>query len=313
MHVNFYATNHGTLHVQDFLDYVRAGFEALGVHVRFNNALDPYTLNIILESFDDEAFLETLKQFKTVYFKTPILVIATEVLVDGVFNSARASGHDDDSSFYSDREMWESRTRAFFRADPFVDLYLCAAEEIYQSFLDDPRLAAKSQYMPLVWFPSFTNYKAPYLQIEPEDKDIDVFFSGTTTSHRKSYFSRFLELGRTSMVAPPNFPEYMRHHMMRRTRIYLGLKHFPHSRLLSKTRAYWMLCNGYFGMFEAGTNPTDLDEFLVFFNTPSEILDVLAEPEVVRQQMAAEKLAAFRNARTANPFAVAVHRLGLAG
>lgn len=311
MHVNFYVTNHGTIHVQDFLDYVRAGFEAVGIQIRFSNAFDPSTLNIILESFDDAEFLDRLRRFKERYYKTPFMVIATEVLVDGVFNSARANGHEADDSAYSDREMWEKRTRAFFEAEPYVDLFLCAAEEIYQSFMLDPRLAPKAQYMPMVWFPSFNNYKPPYLPIGPEDKDVDFFFSGTSTSHRKYYFDSFMEARRTMMFAPASFPEYLRHHIMRRTKIYLGLKHYPHSRLLSKMRAYWVLSNGYFGLFEAGTNPTDMDDYLLFFRDPSELLDVLAEPEEHRRRLAAERLEAFKAAGTPNPFVTALHKLGL--
>lgn len=302
MQVNFNIRNHGFAHIQDFVDYIAAGVEDLGFQFALSTALQPDAINIMLEKFDDPAVLAEVEQACRRYPNMPFVVMATEIMQDNVFNSAGWRPGISDSSPYSRMDEWSLRTTAFRRLAPLMDAILCPSELLYTSYVAHG-VGDRLHYLPLVYFDDFIQYRPERAAEADVDEDIDVLFSGVLTTRRENMLAMLQRHGCKVIILPPMTAEYVRHHFMRRAKVYLALKHYDDTRTLSKMRAYWSLCYGYYCLVETGTDPTDLDEHLQWFTTVDEVLEALALDRTARRSQAAAQRQRFRDSLTVNPFA----------
>jgi hypothetical protein len=158
-------------------------------------------------------------------------------------------------------------------------------------------------YLPLVPFDRFVAYRPERGAGIDVEEDIDFLFTGVLTDRRRRLLETLAARGFVTRHLPVGAPEYLRHHFMRRTKVYLAPRHFDTTRTLSKMRVYWALCHGYYYLVEAGTDPTDLDTHLQWFSTADELVAAAELDQATRHTTVADQRARFRASSTVNPFA----------
>lgn len=301
--VNFNIRNHGPVHIQDFVDYIAAGVGDLGLPFVISNDMKPDAINVMLENFEAPGVLEHVEQICRRYPDMPFVIVASEVLQDNVFNSAGWRDDMHDVSVYSRAAAWSQRTVNFHRIAPLAHAILCPSELLYASYVEH-RVSDRLHYLPFVHLDGFASNGPDQPVGSVVEEDIDFLFTGVLTSHRKDVLGALERQGFVVATLPVSAPEYIRHHFMRRAKVYLALKHFDDTRTLSKMRVYWALSHGYFCMVEAGTDPTDLDGHLRWFTAIDQLADVVALDGPTRRALANHQRQHLRASAPGNPFAV---------
>ncbi|HSK95511.1 MAG TPA: hypothetical protein VK891_02750 [Euzebyales bacterium] len=299
MKVNFNIRNHGPFHIQDFVDYVAAGVEDLGLQFMLSRNMRRGAINIMLENFEDPEVVADVEYACHKAPDMPFVIAASEVMQDGVFNSGGWKPGIPDDSPYSQMAAWTRRTRSFVRVAPLAHAILCPSELLYDSYADYG-IGDRLHYLPFVHLGGFASERVDRPEV---DEDVDFMFTGVLTERRRRLLGDLERRGYAVTYLPVNAPEYMRHHFMRRAKVYLAPKHFDETRTLSKMRVYWALCHGYYCMVETGTDRTDLDDYLNWYSTIEDLVAAVSLDTAQRHAMAADQLARFRAERSDNPFA----------
>jgi hypothetical protein len=267
--LNLITTNHSQgIHVQDQFEYLYNGFSSIGANVRYSvDKWEIGEINIILENFSEDSFTESIINIKKQDLKGRLILVVTELIKEGSFNSSNSTKNSTDH--YDNKDYWLKRYNNFIKVLPYVNGIACVSETLH---LEYSKLFKNTFYLPLCHY-----QPARKINIrKPSECDIDILFSGTNTNYRNEIIEKIRSKGYNALNINV-IPEYIRNDYCERTRLYLGLKLSSETDLLSKFRAHFVLVNSIQHVFEKVNQSTDLDAYIKFAPEGIELIDYLDE------------------------------------
>jgi hypothetical protein len=288
--------NHGNgAHVEDIVVYIRNALRVAGEEAYILPTLLRDGVNVVLEMFTQEQALQIrrLKHRTAARF----IVVVSEFTDGRTFNSHIKSG----LGHYVDKDFWKARFDNFMEvateAEAIWSLSEFAAEQYKPLFPDKPVLP-----FPVGFDPLFPETYHP----DPEQKDIDLLFTGAETPHRKAMIE---ELSRSHyvMTSPVTTPNSARIDMISRSKATLHINLSSDQLYSSVMRHHFLLMNASPVLSERAQRAGTLDEFVTQFDTSDfarGVSDYLASG-----QWKSCGLEAYRRYRKSRPLQPAVKKL----
>jgi len=244
--------NHGNSNsITDTVTWLQRALQECGHRADINTGIEPRAVNILIEHFVDEKALRDLLEGRRLGAR--YLQIATEPIVGGVFNGGIESQH----WHYGNTDYWRLRFDAFKIAARMAEEIWVLAESMlpaYEQLFPD---------LPVRFLPhGHVNELACVRQRPEPERDIDFYFSGSMTEHRRRILS---ELARRHVVVvnDQTTPEYLRQDHLSRAKVCLSLRLSPRNCIPSVSRMHFHLQNRSFLLHEAYELPSPLDPFVL--------------------------------------------------
>lgn len=244
--------NHGnSTSITDTVTWLQRSLQACGHRADINSGIEPAAVNILLEHFVDEKPLRDLLDGRRNGAR--YVLIATEPIVDGVFNGGIENRH----WHYGNTDYWKLRFDAFKVAARMAEEIWVLAESMLPAYSDlFPR-------MPVRFLPhGHVDDLATVRQRPESERDIDFYFSGSITEHRRQILSQ-LARRHVVVVNDQNTPEYLRQDHLARAKVCLSLRLSPRNRIPSVSRMHFHLQNRSFLLHETYELPSLLDAFVL--------------------------------------------------
>jgi len=252
MRFNIHTGNHNSHHgIGDTVLFLKNALQDCGHQASISHWIEPDQINIVLEHFTEEAHILPLIQARG--RGTRFILIGTEPIENGTFNHSIDIHHE----HYGKRDYWKLRFDSFAVAAGLADAIWVLAESMV------PGYAALFPNLPVRFLPhGYVNNFATVVPRPEVDRDIDFYFSGALTNHRKKILG---DLNRTHRVwvADATVPEYLRQDMLSRSKVSLSLRLSAHNRIPSVSRIHHHLQNRSFLLQEAYDLPCELDPFVL--------------------------------------------------
>lgn len=252
MRFTIHTGNHNNSNgIGDTVLFLRNALRDCGEVASISHAIVPGQVNLLLEHFVDEKSLRALLDGRAAGAR--YILIGTEPIVGGTFNG----GIDDQHWHYSNRDYWKLRFDSFKVAASMADAIWVLAESML------PGYAALFPELPVRFLPHGHVSGFATVQHRPEAEcDIDFFFSGSLTEHRKRILA---ELARDHKVVyqAPDAPEYLRQDHLSRSKVCLSLRLSERNDIPSVSRMHYHLQNRNFLLHEAYALPCPLDPFVL--------------------------------------------------
>jgi len=244
--------NHGnSTSITDTVTWLQRALQGCGHRADINSGIEPRAVNILLEHFVDEKPLRDLLDGRRNGAR--YVLIATEPIVDGVFNGGIENRH----WHYGNTDYWKLRFDAFKVAARMAEEIWVLAESML------PAYAELFPGMPVRFLPhGHVDDLATVRQRPESERDIDFYFSGSMTEHRRRILS---ELARQHVVVANDqtTPEYLRQDHLSRAKVCLSLRLSPQNRIPSVSRMHFHLQNRSFLLHEAYELTSPLDPFVL--------------------------------------------------
>jgi hypothetical protein len=280
--------NHDNSHsITDTVLFLKAALQDCGHQACISHRTEPGHLNIVLEHFVEERQLRALLDGHAAGAR--FILVGTEPIAGGSFNG----GIDDKHWHYSNQAYWKLRFDAFKIAAALCDAIWVLAESMV------PAYAELFPHVPVRFLPhGHVNDFATVRQRPEAERDIDFYFSGSLTEHRRSILGA---LSRSHHVVYNDHgtPEYLRQDQLSRTKVCLSLRLSPQNRIPSVSRMHFHLQNRSFLLHEAYELPSPLDSFVLQSPTDDLVAWALAALEVPNRREIAE--GAYRQFKAALP------------
>ncbi len=157
---------------------------------------------------------------------------------------------------YEQISYWKNRFENFAEASPLFDFIF---------IVNDHQLEGYSNA-----FPNLQIARLPIFQLGEDDckaasqnpnRDIDFFFSGTLTTHRRRIIEELRDRGFTVVATPANLPECLRANYLRRAKVCLHIKVHPSWPFPSNIRLHQLLSLGKKIVVEQSTFSCWQDQF----------------------------------------------------
>lgn len=280
--VNFYIGNHGAAHISDFVNLARYELLELGVPMIVTSQIFADRPNIILENFADSRLINLVNSNFNERDER-LIMIATEILRDGIFNSASPKNTDKQSGQYTaNSRHWILRTKGFQEIQKAFGAILCPAEPIVKS-LSTLVPAGNLFYWPLRYLNLDPQRNlSPSMQIKTSAL-YDLVFTGTLTPYRSEMIQALADHGIKVQQASASTPDYLRYALASQSRFQFAPKHYPETPQVSKMRLHWGLNNAYPILVERCSEPSDLDPFVMRYETVDGLLDLLNDPQILER------------------------------
>jgi hypothetical protein len=181
------------------------------------------------------------------------VMIGTEPIVGGTFNGGIDASH----WHYSNTDYWRVRFESFKAALTITDAVWVLAESMLPGYSElFPK--APVRFLPHGYVDDFATVR----QRPEEERDIDFYFSGSLTEHRKQILAA---LHRTHKVVldDANSPEYLRQDHLSRAKVCLSLRLSPQNVIPSVSRMHHHLQNRSFLLQEKYALDGPLDPFVM--------------------------------------------------
>ena len=249
MRFYLYVRNHGSV-VQDLALHLQKSLESCGHAAYFSTKLVSGACNIIVENFGPKLVEMSIE---LAHRGTPFIIWATEEITGETFNVDVDESH----SHYGDREHWK------LRYDNFVTVaeHAAAVWVPVEALVDTYRAAVPD--VPVQFVPHGFAEGYPKVAQRPEsDKNIDFYFSGTPTAHRRTLLAALGEK-HSVMMHHHELPEYVRRDYLSRAKVCLSLRLGPQTRLPSVSRMHGLIMNRCYTLHEQCPLPSHLDPFVV--------------------------------------------------
>ena len=256
MHFSIHTGNHQNSNgIADTVVFLRNALRDCGHTASISHDIAPGQVNVLMEHFIDEASLRAVLEGHAAGAR--YILIGTEPIVNGTFNGGIERSH----WHYSNAPYWKLRFDGFKVAASLADAIWVLADSMlpaYQTLF--PRLPVR--FLPHGWVSDF----ATVVHRPEAERDIDFFFSGSLTDHRKRVLT---ELARKHRVLhqPPSFPEYLRQDHLSRSKVCLSLRLSEHNDIPSVSRMHYHLQNRNFLVHERYALTSPLDPYVLHAGT----------------------------------------------
>ena len=237
--------------IADTVLFLKNALQDCGHTACISHTVVPGHYNIVMEHFVEEKHLRALLDGHAAGAR--FILIGTEPIVGSTFNDHIVGSH----WHYSNAGYWQTRFDSFKLAVKLADAIWVLAESMA------PGYAQLFPDLPVRFLPhGHVNDFATVRQRPESERDIDFYFSGSLTAHRKKIL---LELARTHVVVgnDQNTPEYLRQDQLSRSKVCLSLRLSPHNDIPSVSRMHFHLQNRSFLLHEAYALPCPLDPFVL--------------------------------------------------
>lgn len=261
MHFSIHTGNHdNSAGIADTVQFMRNALRDCGHLARLSHAIDPGAVNVLMEHFVEERHLRPVLDGRAAGAR--FVLVGTEPIIDGTFNGGIDASH----WHYSNRAYWQLRFEMFQAAAAAADAIWVLAESMlpaYQALF--PTLPVR--FLPHGWVGDFATVR----QRPEAERDVDFFFSGSLTEHRKRILGA---LGRRHkvLVVEPAAPEYLRLDYMARAKVCLSLRLSEHNTIPSVSRMHYHLQNRNFLLHERYALPCPLDPYVLHTDS-ADLLD----------------------------------------
>jgi len=252
MRIYIHCGNHDNSHgIADTVLFLKNALQDCGHTACISHTIVPGQVNIVMEHFVAEQHLRALLEGHAAGAR--FILIGTEPIVGGSFNGGVEGTH----WHYSNQAYWKLRFELFKLAAQLADVIWVLAESMV------PGYARLFPELPVRFLPHghVNNFATVQQRPEPE-RDIDFYFSGSLTEHRKRII-RTLAQTRSVVTNDQNTPEYLRQDQLSRSKVCLSLRLSPHNDIPSVSRMHFHLQNRSFLLHEAYALPCPLDPFVL--------------------------------------------------
>ncbi|HEY2979531.1 MAG TPA: hypothetical protein VGJ35_16330 [Burkholderiaceae bacterium] len=252
MRFTIHCGNHGNSPgIADTVLLLKHALHDCGHQAAISHRIEPGQINIVLEHFVDEPSLRALLEGHAAGAR--YVLIGTEPINGGTFNG----DIDANDRHYSNHVYWKLRFDAFKIAASHAQAIWVLAEPMVHAYAElFPRVPVR--YLPHGYVNDFATVRQ-----RPEcERDIDFYFSGSLTQHRKRILAT---LARDHVVICNSqaTPEYLRQDQLSRSKVCLSLRLSPANRIASVSRMHFHLQNRSFLLHEASDLPSPLDPFVL--------------------------------------------------
>lgn len=281
IHVGNHFSNPG---IADTVRFLARALKDCGHDVQINLGIDPSRINLVMEHFVDQPSIDRILNGHLAGAR--YILIGTELLADGTFNSQlnTTDGHYDNTGY------WQKRFDAFMLLTPLADAVWVLAESMvaqYRAVL--PGLTV--QFLPHGFVHGFAFFEH---SVE-EKKDIDFYFSGTMTNHRKRILQA-LSLHHRVCFDHQHTGDYMRFEHLSRSKVCLSLRLSGGNVNPSVSRMHFHLQHRSYLLHERYENRCILDPYVLHVPNDDFIEWAGAALELPDRRGAAEGIhAKFRN------------------
>ena len=285
MRVNIYTGNHSnSVTITDLVHFLRNGVRDCGYDVSISHDLMPQACNIFIEHFLDDRQLVRLLDAKTP--GTKYILVGSERVTGSTFNRGLAQK----DAHYGNEPYWKKRFDNFMVAAQLSDAIWVLAEPEVATY------SAALPHKPVHFLPH--GYVSDFGQVQHRPapkKDIDFFFSGTMTEHRRAVLN-VLAQNHLVVYNPMHTADYLRMDLMARAKICLSLRLSPENELPSVSRMHFHIQNRNFLLHEAYSQTSPLDPYVLKVE-PEELLEWagFALNLTNRSEIAANVLARFQS------------------
>ena len=286
MRFYIYSGNHNnSAGITDTVLFLKNALQDCGHVACISHTVMPGQVNIVMEHFVEERHMRAMLDGKAAGAR--YILIGTEPIVGRTFNEHIEGSH----WHYSNAAYWQLRFEMFKLAAKLADAIWVLAESMvpgYQQQFPD---------LPVHFLPhGYVNDFATVRQRPESERDIDFYFSGSLTDHRKRILQ---ELSRTHVVVgnDQNTPEYLRQDQLSRSKVCLSLRLSERNDIPSVSRMHFHLQNRSFLLHETYKLPCPLDPFVL--QTPTEDLVAWARAALAlpnRRQLADDMHQRFKDA-----------------
>ncbi len=250
MRFNLYLQNHGTV-IQDLVLHLQKSLESCGHVAYFGTKLVRGACNIIIENFGPKLVEATIDLASS---GTPVIVWASEEITGETFNMNVAES----DSHYGDREHWKLRYDNFATVAEHASAVWVSAEPLLPAYRALVPAENPVQFVPHGYAEGFADVS----QRPESQKNIDIYFSGTPTPHRKDLLAR-LGTKHSVLTHHAEAPEFLRREYLSRAKVCLSLRLGPETRLPSSSRIHYLVSNRCFMLQEQCPVPGHLDGVVV--------------------------------------------------
>lgn len=271
--------------IADTVMFLKNALQDCGYTACISHTIMPGHLNVLTEGFDKPHDLNALVE--GYHAGARYVLIGTEPILRGIFNG----GVDAQHAHYGNSHYWTQRFDAFRLACQFAGAVWVLAESMLSAYRELlPQLPVR--FLPHGYVEDFASVR----QRAEEERDIDFYFSGSMTEHRKQILRA---LGATHNVCVNDncTPEYLRQDHLSRAKVCLSLRLSPHNEIPSVSRMHFHLQNRSFLLHERYALPCPLDPFVM--QVPSDDLVEWARAALAltnRREIAEAALTRFRQA-----------------
>lgn len=252
MRFYIHSGNHNNSHgIADTVLFLKNALQDCGHTACISHRIVPGHVNIVMEHFVEEKHLRALLDGHAAGAR--YILIGTEPIIGRTFNDCIEGSH----WHYSNADYWQLRFDSFKIAAKLADAIWVLAESMV------PGYAGLFPDVPVRFVPhGHVNDFATVRQRPEADRDIDFYFSGSMTEHRKQIIN---ELAKTNSVVgnDQSTPEYLRQDQLSRAKVCLSLRLSPHNDIPSVSRMHYHLQNRSFLLHEAYALPCPLDPFVL--------------------------------------------------
>ncbi len=258
MRFSIFTGNHNA-GMHDLAEHLKHSLESAGHAAAFSRGLVRGTPNILVENFGPKLLEMAIGLAAS---GTPLVLWGTEEITGETFNLGVAPGH----AHYDLQEMWQLRHDNFATVAEHAAAIWVPVETLVEPY---GRLAPG---VPVRCFPHGYTEGWPRVEHRPEAaKDIDFYFSGTPTAHRRGILEALA--ARHKVVSHHHeVPEDVRRDYLARAKVCLSLRLGPQTRLPSVSRMHALVMNRCFVLHEQCPQPSHLDPF-VNHVAPEALLD----------------------------------------
>jgi hypothetical protein len=253
MRFSIHSGNHdNSVGITDTVLFLKSALQDCGQSAVLSHEIDRGAINIVLEHFTEERHLRPLLEGHAAGAR--FVLVGTEPIVEGTFNG----GIDGKHWHYGNRSYWQLRFESFKAAAS-----ACEAIWVLDDSMVEPYQALFPQvpvrFLPHGWVSGFATVD----QSRPEgERDIDFFFSGSLTDHRRRLLAALARQYRVVHMAPAT-PEYLRQDYLSRTKVCLSLRLSERNSIPSVSRMHYHLHNRNFLLHERYDLPCPLDPFVL--------------------------------------------------
>ncbi len=252
MRIYLHTGNHNSsAGIADTIHFLKCALQDCGHTAYVSPGIVPGQVHLVMEHFVEPRHLTSIVDGHAAGAR--FILVGTEPIVGGCFNSGIVDQH----AHYSNTEYWKVRFDSFTLATQYADAIWVLAE----SMVDDYQ--RMFPHLPVRFLPHGYVSQFHTVRNRPEEeRDIDFYFSGSMTEHRKGILKALASTHHV-MVNHQNTPEYLRLDFLSRSKVCLSLRLSERNDIPSVSRMHFHLLNKSYLLHESYALPCVLDPFVV--------------------------------------------------